>query len=166
MNGTPEMSNQILKIASFFGPYRFLSNFWMARVYGPSNLIYPSTEHAYQAAKTNDSNMHYQISELERPGMAKKLGKLVTLREDWEIVKIPIMLFLVKQKFQYPDLAKQLLDTGDLIIEEGNTWGDKFWGIDLKTGEGENNLGKILMQVRDDIRQSNSNDLSENGHQT
>ena len=53
---------------------------------------------------------------------------------------------------QNPDLAKRLLDTGDEILEEGNTWHDTYWGVDLKTGEGKNMLGSILMRVRNELR--------------
>jgi predicted NAD-dependent protein-ADP-ribosyltransferase YbiA (DUF1768 family) len=58
---------------------------------------------------------------------------------------------LVRQKFSNPALATRLLKTGEAVLEEGNTWGDRFWGVDARTGEGENHLGLILMRVRKDL---------------
>jgi len=60
------------------------------------------------------------------------------------------MTDLVRQKFSNPQLAKQLLDTKDFELIEGNTWGDTFWGV--CSGKGQNNLGKILMQIRNELK--------------
>ena len=81
------------------------------------------------------------------PGDAKRLGSRAKLRPDWEEVKVQIMHNLVLQKFQQYNLRKLLLDTGDQYIQEGNNWGDRFWGV--CNGVGENHLGKILMSVRE-----------------
>lgn len=81
------------------------------------------------------------------PSEAKHAGRRVTLRKDWEDVKIDIMCDIVEAKFrQNPDLAKKLLTTGDMYLEEGNTWGDRTWGT--VNGQGANNLGRILMEIR------------------
>lgn len=61
------------------------------------------------------------------------------------------MLSLVRGKFQWPNLQEKLLATGDAYLEEGNTWGDRIWGT--VDGQGENRLGQILMQVREEARQ-------------
>ena len=76
------------------------------------------------------------------------------LRADWEDVKLSIMEDIVRAKFtQNEDLKQLLLATGDLVLEEGNTWHDTFWGVDVKTQEGENHLGRILMRVRQELRE-------------
>ena len=78
---------------------------------------------------------------------AKIFGKKVKLRDDWEDVKKYWMLNVVYAKFsQNVELREMLLETEDAYLEEGNTWGDTYWGT--VNGIGENNLGKILMGVR------------------
>ncbi len=111
-------------------------------------------EAAYQAAKHLVPEFRKQIREAPRPGQAKRLGqKLGTPRADWEDIKIPVMQYLVRQKFFLDvDLGDALARTGDAYIEEGNTWGDFVWGVDLETGEGRNELGHILMRVRAEYR--------------
>lgn len=86
------------------------------------------------------------------PDEAKKLGRRIPLRPDWDEVKVRIMEKVVRAKFtQNPKLAGRLVETWDKPLFEGNTWHDVFWGIDLKTGEGENHLGQILMALRADF---------------
>lgn len=136
------------KINSFRGEYRFLSNFWPAPLwYG--NFLWPTSEHAYQAAKTLDLDEQISIHEMAKtPGQAKRLGQRVTKRDDWEEIKLQKMFEIVKEKFwQNPDLMQKLLATGDAELIEGNTWGDTYWG--QCNGVGENHLGKILMEIRD-----------------
>lgn len=136
-------------ILEFKGPYRYLSNFWMAPVLW-AGQVWPSTEHAYQAAKTLDGDERRRIRMLATPGYAKRAGKLVTLRPDWEQVKEDIMLDIVLAKFsQHPRLMDQLLSTGDAVLEEGNNWRDTTWGVcPPGSGQGRNLLGKILMDIR------------------
>jgi N-glycosidase YbiA len=137
-------------IDRFSGPYRFLSNFWPARVVLDGEE-YPTTEHAYQAAKTFDPAVRRAIALSETPGKAKRAGAAAKCREDWPAVKVEIMLDLLRQKFRRHDhLKEQLLATGDLELVEGNTWGDVFWGV--CNGKGENHLGRLLMRVRHEIR--------------
>src|SRR6187399_1920660 len=123
--------------------YRFLSNFYLAEV-EYEGLKYPSTEHAYQAAKTLNKQMRVLFTDKTlTPGRAKGVGKKLDLRSDWESVKIGVMETLVREKFtKHPKLLQRLLETGDELLVEGNTWGDKFWG--QVNGEGENWLGKTL----------------------
>jgi ribA/ribD-fused uncharacterized protein len=137
------------KIDLFKGDYSWLSNFHMVPVEF-EGLTYPSVEHAYQAAKSNCSEQRQRISEAATAGLAKRLGKGVTLRSDWEEVKIDIMTSLVRQKFSNPSLRALLLSTDDKELIEGNWWNDKFWGV--CRGVGENHLGKILMRVRSELR--------------
>ena len=83
------------------------------------------------------------------------IGGEVFLRPDWEEVKVGIMEEIVRAKFtQHPELAARLLATGDKVLVEGNHWGDTCWGVDTRTGQGENHLGKILMKVREELRQA------------
>jgi predicted NAD-dependent protein-ADP-ribosyltransferase YbiA (DUF1768 family) len=80
-----------LPIESFTGPFRFLSNFYMCEIIHEGRF-YPSVEHAYQAAKTNDPGAKAAIRFSASPGRAKYEGKKVILRPDWEQVKQDIML--------------------------------------------------------------------------
>ena len=134
------------RIDRFSGKFRFLSNFWIVSV-PLDNEWYPSVEHAYQAAKTTDSENRRRIRYSLSPADAKRLGSNVILRQDWEQVKLQYMRYLVWEKFSlHIDLGQKLLDTTDTELIEGNTWGDKFWGV--CRGIGENWLGKILMETR------------------
>ncbi|HEY3244631.1 MAG TPA: NADAR family protein [Phycisphaerae bacterium] len=138
------------KIAEFQGPYRFLSNFWPAEVQF-EGLTYPSVEHAYQAAKSLDAAERQRIAALATPSDAKAAGRALPLRPDWEQVKFAVMEECVRYKFtQHAELRERLLATGDAELEEGNTWGDRVWGV--YEGRGENRLGKILMKVRAELR--------------
>ena len=76
------------------------------------------------------------------------------LRGDWEEIKTELMLEIVRAKFtQNEELAARLLATRDRRLVEGNTWHDVFWGVDQRTGQGENHLGRILMQVRNELKE-------------
>lgn len=141
-------------VKEFTGIYDFLSNFYRAKV-TYEGITYPTAEHAYQAAKSTNMEIKKDIANIPSPSGAKKYGKTIEIRKDWEFVKLKIMYEIVSIKFENPDLAKKLLDTGDAIIEEGNNWYDTYWGIYLPTGKGENNLGKILMTVRKNIKNRN-----------
>lgn len=134
-------------ISEFTGKYFFLSNFFEAPV-TYKGIMYRSNEAAFQAQK--DISRSYQFQYLS-PSEAKKLGRKVQLREDWEEVKNQIMYEIVKAKFsQNQHLEDLLLDTKDAELIEGNYWGDVTWGV--CKGIGENRLGKILMKVREEIQ--------------
>lgn len=138
-------------ISEFKGKYRFLSNFYPVTITTDDGLIYPSVEHAYQASKTFDMGERFKISELPTPGLAKKAGKSVKLREDWDKIKLDVMYNLCFKKFVYnADLRHALLETENEELVEGNYWGDTFWGV--CRGEGENHLGKILMEIRESLK--------------
>lgn len=141
-------------ITSFSGRYRFLSNFWPCTI-SILGFEYPSVEHAYMAMKTTDPAKREEIRLADSPGKAKRLGRKVVLREGWEEQKFAVMKKLVIRKFHSnPILTKDLVDIGDQMLIEGNTWGDKIWGCVYENGEwvGQNNLGKILMEVREELR--------------
>lgn len=146
-------------IKGFRGEYFFLSNFAPCKKnyeLGEYNAIsyegyfYPTVEHAFQAAKTLSQGERKPILMAETAKEAKSLGRRVTLRKDWEDVKIEIMYNLLWQKFILPEYREKLLATGDAILIESNNWNDKFWGI--CHGAGENNLGKLLMRIREELR--------------
>ena len=85
------------------------------------------------------------------PSSAKRKGRRVKLRDDWEEVKDQIMYEIVLNKFsQNEELRKKLIATGDEYLTEGNTWHDTYWGV--CNGKGKNKLGKILMQVREELK--------------
>lgn len=141
-------------IREFRCEYRFLSNFWKfdtPMIY--DNMRFITNEHFYVAMKTKDRGLRETISKHPLKGL-KKFGRSFPIREDWEDIKFAVMLYGVRYKFSKhnPNLRMLLLETGDEQLQEGNWWGDKIWGICLKTGEGANHLGRILMQVREEER--------------
>ncbi|MDR0319536.1 MAG: NADAR family protein [Rickettsiales bacterium] len=118
-----------------------------------AGLFFDCVEVAYQAAKAKYLEDMVQISEMD-PFQAKKFAdaRAFIIRPDWDRVKLPVMKDLVRQKFYFSTaLGKMLVGTGDAELLEGNSWGDTFWGI--CNGVGDNNLGKILMDVRERLRQ-------------
>jgi ribA/ribD-fused uncharacterized protein len=146
-------------IESFRGKNAFLSNFHAVTV-TLDGVEYPSTEHAYQAAKTLDKGWREKIRLAETPGKAKRLGRKVPARQDWMEVCEPVMEQLLHQKFSWlgnHDIAAQLWETGDAEIVEGNRWHDNKWGscsCAKCKGKGQNRLGEILMKIRDRLRET------------
>ena len=139
------------KILGFKDKYRFLSNFYFSSVEF-DNVVYPTLEHAYQASKTKSSKWRRRILNLDGPGKAKKFVRQENFPfdSDFHNKKIEIMEMLVREKFKNNNLKQQLLETGDSYIEETNEHKDDFWGV--YKGKGENNLGKILMKIRDELK--------------
>lgn len=136
-------------ISGFFGFYRPFSNFHYIPI-EMDGIVYPTTEHAYQAAKTDDVDARRDICCLSSPALARKAGQKVQMRKDWDDVKLSVMRDVSWTKYQDEALADLLLSTGDLELVEDNRWGDKYWG--RVKGVGENNLGKILMDIRTRLR--------------
>ena len=136
-------------INSFEGEYAFLSNFYEHPI---SNgvITFPTNEHYFQAMKTLEDDERLAIARAATPGQAKRMGRKVQLRSDWESIKLDVMETAVRIKFTDPELAAKLIATGDEELVEGNWWNDTFWGV--CNGVGENHLGKILMKVRADIK--------------
>lgn len=139
-------------IDSFRGEFAFLSNFHPSVIY-VDGLKYATVEHAYQAAKATDPEHRELIRAAATPGQAKKVGKIVPTRPDWEDVKVGVMKALIRKKFENPFLRPLLLATGDAQLVHEVYWHDKFWGT--YKGEGQNWLGKILMEVRTEIQKEN-----------
>lgn len=136
-------------IIEFKNEFRFLSNFCKCNV-EYNGVVYKSAEAAFQAQKcANESDR--KLFENIKADEAKKLGKTVELRKDWEDVKINIMREIVFAKFsQNEELKMALINTGDRCIIEVNLWKDKFWGV--SRGTGKNWLGRILMETRDKLK--------------
>lgn len=132
--------------------YDYLSNFYPACV-RVDGLEYLSAEAAFQAAKCAKAEDRLLFTELNSND-AKRLGRKIAVRPDWESVRVGEMEKVVRAKFtQNPHLARFLVETGDAPLLEGNSWRDTFWGVDQKTGAGENHLGKILMALRAEFRE-------------
>jgi len=141
-------------VLGFFEKYRFLSNFHVADVYY-NGSCFPSTEHAYQAAKAGDNQYQVALFTVNTPKVltcreAKDKGQEIDMIPDlWDAVKSHVMLSVVFDKFwRHSDLRTQLLATGDKYLEETNHWNDIYWGVNYETRIGHNHLGKILMKVR------------------
>lgn len=142
-------------IVEFENEYAFLSNFY------PSPFIhdgieYPTVEHFFQAAKTLDIQKRKAIAAAKTPGLAKRMGRSVQLRSDWEKVKVYYMELGLRLKFANKDLAEKLLATGDEELIEGNWWCDQTWGScncpkHIRT-PGRNLLGMLLMELRKELQ--------------
>jgi ribA/ribD-fused uncharacterized protein len=137
------------------------SNFYPSAVV-LDGAIYPSVEHAYQAAKFIDPVVRREFMDMTA-GQAKRRGaKKTGLRPDWEEIKVGVMTGLIRQKFQHESFRDKLLETEDRYIEETNHWGDRFWGV--CEGKGENVLGKIIMEIREEIRGTMEAHLAHKAH--
>lgn len=118
-------------------------------------VIWPTVEHFYQAMKTEDEQERAKIRKLAKPGQAKRAGRKVRMRPDWEQIKESIMMEALRAKFAIPDHRASLLSTGSEEIVEWNHWHDNEWGSctcqKCKHKIGRNKLGKLLMQLREEI---------------
>lgn len=138
-----------MKVSSFRDEYFFLSNFYELPV-TYEGLTYQNNEAAFQAQKCADPKEREAFINMN-PSEAKRAGRRVQLRKDWEQIKVSVMAGIVRAKFeQNSDLADKLLATGDAYLEEGNDWGDRIWGT--VNGQGANCLGIILMDTREQIK--------------
>lgn len=142
----------MMDILEFTGDFRFLSNFYVADFVW-NGTLWPHSEAAYQAAKAT-SREDYESFIKMKPGESKRHGRKISVRSDWEEVKYDIMCEIVYEKFrQNPDLTERLLATGHAHLEEGNNHGDQIWGVcPPRSSQGSNLLGKILMDVREQLR--------------
>lgn len=145
-------------ISSFDKENFYLSNFYPCPV-EYDGILYMNAEAAFQAAKTLDTDLREEFS-LLNPSQAKRKGRHIKLRYDWEQVKRQEMKKIVRCKFeQNKELAEKLIATDPKYLEEGNTWHDNTWGVchcsRCKSTDqvGLNWLGKILMEVRSELRE-------------
>jgi len=145
-------------IGPFNGEYGFLSNFYMEPARGML-----SNEHFFQAEKSLDPEERAFVMRSSGPIEAKKRGRMITLREDWDLVKNQVMLSGLRNKFYLDEsLQARLLATGDVYLAEVNTWGDRYWGVerdreqpplrDVVHYTGDNWLGRLLMEVRAELQ--------------
>ena len=142
------------KIDKFEDNFAFLSNFYECEI-EYEGIKYPTNEHAFQAAKTFDIEKRKEIAKAKTPGIAKRMGRQVELRKDWEQVKDQVMLDCIRAKFSTGIMKQKLISTAPYTLVEGNSWHDNCWGNctcdKCRRKEGENRLGKILMKVREEI---------------
>jgi len=149
-------------IREFTGEYYWLSNFWPAPI-EYLDETWPSTEHLFQALKTTNHGEQEVVRLSPTPNKAKRAGRKVTLRPDWDEVKDGIMKRVLQLKFdQHPDLREKLLATGNARLFEGNWWGDRYWGVD-KEGQGQNKLGLLLQEIRAAGLACNGDCISQDG---
>lgn len=144
-------------VKEFVGDYSFLSNFHMADFMW-RNVRFPTAEHAFAYAKgfcatsPEDCDGHFAaVLKATTPNTAKKLGRGLAINvEEWDKIKVQYMREIVHAKFNHnesdEDLVGKLINTGAMMLVEGNTWGDTFWG--RCGGKGFNTLGVILMEER------------------
>jgi hypothetical protein len=137
----------------FRGVYGFLSNFYNCPITHIEleepyeKIVYGSVEHYYQAMKSKDIKYRLGVAQAKTPAEAKKMGKNVELRPDWNATRIDVMRWALWLKFRQPILKIKLIMTDPYKLVEGNTWGDTFWGV--CKGHGENILGELLMELRE-----------------
>lgn len=155
-------------INKFEGRWRFLSNFYPCKI-EHQGIIYNSVEVYYVAMKVNDQQLingrYYtpgdfreMIAKITNPAEVKKIGYKVKLRTGWDEKKLELMNWGVREKFKNEELAQLLIDTDGYELIEGNWWHDNFYGSCScsKCGnKGENHLGKILMEVREELKLAN-----------
>ena len=135
-------------IDCFKGEYHWLSNFHSCPVHH-EGLTFKNTEAAFQASKTLNMDEREKFVGIN-PLIAKRMGRRVKLRSDWDDVKIVVMREVLRCKFsQNPELKAKLIATGDAELIEGNKHRDVFWGV--CNGKGNNQLGRLLMEVRAEL---------------
>ena len=142
-------------IVEFDGEYAFLSNFYDSPIFY-EGITYPTNEHFFQAMKTLDPAERQKIASAKTPGLAKRLGRNVQLRPDWEKVKVDVMRTGLMLKFTDAKLAEKLIATGDEERVEGNWWHDNTWGnchcTECSRKGGRNLLGMLLMELRKELQ--------------
>ena len=142
------LDKKIIDSFTIASGYPFLSNFHPSTIW-INKKSYSTVEHAYQAHKTLNENSHELIRLSKNPADAKKLGRGVEMRSDWDHVKVDLMRSFLRLKFESPFLRDQLKNTYDYRLVYGNTWNDRFWGV--CRGTGQNWLGILLEEIRSEI---------------
>jgi len=133
------------QITEFKNEYAFLSNFYPCKIVC-DGIEFKCSESLYMAHKSGNTDDFIRFSQLDARE-AKKIGKTVVLQKNWDAVKFEVMRKVLQLKFdQNPDLKQKLIETGDAELIESNWWKDTVWGV--CDGVGENNLGKLLMELR------------------
>lgn len=147
-------------IAIFDNEYAFLSNFYESP-FEVDGITYPTVEHFFQAMKSKNVEGRKKIAAAPTPGKAKRLGRTIELRKDWEEIKDTVMWNGLRHKFQIPELREKLLATGNEELIEGNFYHDNIWGnclcAECQNKPGRNMLGMLLMKVREEILYEEAN---------
>lgn len=155
--GKKLLSQELEEIRFFKDKYEAFSNFYPVVIHY-EGLDYPSVEHAFISAKSLDTSFRLKISSLpgDKAGIAKRMGRNIKLRNNWELIKLSIMKQFLIQKFNYEEFKTLLLSTDGVLLTEGNYWHDNYWGDcfckKCKSIPGQNNLGKLLMKVRNIVK--------------
>lgn len=136
--------------------YYFLSNFYPCEI-NYDGRVFKNAEAAFQSAKCINEADKDKFCDLNGKE-AKRLGRKVNIIPDWDKERLLVMKRVIKAKFKSPELKSKLIQTGDIPLQEDNTWGDTFWGV--CNGIGENNLGKILMSVRHELSYRKENNYA------
>jgi len=133
------------------GPFYELSNF-SPFGFEHAGAYWPTVEHYFQAQKFEDPAYRERIRNASSPHDARALGqsRQVPIRPDWESVREEVMLTALRLKFQRPNLKATLLGTGDRALVEASPF-DYFWGAG-QDGSGQNRLGRLLEQVRQELQ--------------
>lgn len=137
-------------ILQFNKQYSWLSNFSPCSIELDS-IIYKSVEHAYMSAKSDDEQWKYFCAKEDLARIVKNKSKSIILKDNWNSIKVDIMYNCLLQKYTQEPYKSLLKNTGDCFIQEGNTWKDTFWGVDLSTSNGKNMLGTLIMNIRDKL---------------
>jgi predicted NAD-dependent protein-ADP-ribosyltransferase YbiA (DUF1768 family) len=150
----PEIVHDDHNIKGFFGEYRWLSNFGAAIVM-LDGVQYGGVEPAYQAAKWRPEHREYFATCTNNEAITYNRDRNPDLyiSNEWDVAKLGVMRFLLEQKFNpelNPDNAQKLVETQGRYLEETNWWNDTFWGKNL-AGEGQNNLGRLIMEIRAEL---------------
>jgi len=129
--------------------YGWMSNFYPS-VLNIDGMTYPTVEHYYQSMKTFDGAIHVWISNAPKPFLAMTIGRKLRGKDgfdkdEWEKIKVNVMLNGLRHKFHQLDMKELLLKTGNAVLHEDSP-SDKFWGV-----KGKDQLGKCLMQIREEI---------------
>lgn len=136
-------------IKEFKDDYKWLSNFASVEI-TLDTFTYPSVEHAYQSAKCSFLWWKDLCSDTSNSASyVKRKSKTIKLVDDWDNIKIDIMKKCLEQKYNSDPYKTLLMNTNNQYIQEGNYWGDTFWGVCLKTNTGQNILGHLIMDIRD-----------------
>jgi ribA/ribD-fused uncharacterized protein len=131
-----------MAITDFRGRHGFLSNFYRSPIV-IDDMRCATVEHAFQALKTLDTVAREHVRSAPTAAEAKKRGRVVLLRPDWDAIRVSEMRRCLREKFSDLTLMAQLQATGNEELIEGNYWHDYFWGV--CNGRGENWLGKLRM---------------------
>ncbi|XP_031621920.1 uncharacterized protein LOC116339970 [Contarinia nasturtii] len=141
-------------IYKFRDEYFFLSNFYPVKIeYGGD--VYPTAEHAFQAAKCENVKDRQKLRKAKTPVEAKSIGRRVRMKANWDSERVLVMEKLLRIKFENPKMKFLLKKTHEQDLVENNTFHDRFWGVcscSRHKNSGVNMLGKILMKIREDIK--------------